>query len=193
MSVIVEDAALAGGFTMVPNFVLRAPGLSAGAKLVYGLLLSYAWQDGSCFPGQDALAADSGVSDRTVRTYLEELKTAGLVTVKHRGLGLTALYTLVSQNPREARKPASAQSRTPDSTLPGSQLPPRGGRQLPTTNTQSTKTQRTNSGPPASRIVRTGPGPGSKYTQGRYAVCGSCGARPCLCAASGIVSHGRGG
>jgi hypothetical protein len=32
------------GFTQLPNFILRNPELSANAKTVYSLLLSYAWQ-----------------------------------------------------------------------------------------------------------------------------------------------------
>ncbi len=41
--VIIEDEALAAGFTQIPNLVLRRPDLSPGAKLTYMVLLSYAW------------------------------------------------------------------------------------------------------------------------------------------------------
>ncbi len=37
----------------------------AGAKLCYAMLLSYAWQKDSCFPGQEALAKDLGISKRS--------------------------------------------------------------------------------------------------------------------------------
>jgi hypothetical protein len=33
------------GFTQLPNFILRNPDLSANAKTVYSLLLSYAWHN----------------------------------------------------------------------------------------------------------------------------------------------------
>ncbi len=49
-TIIVEDDFLRQGFTQVPNAILRMPGLTHGAKLAYALLLSYAWQEGSCFP-----------------------------------------------------------------------------------------------------------------------------------------------
>ena len=31
------------GFTQIPNFILRDPNISIGAKTIYSLLLSYAW------------------------------------------------------------------------------------------------------------------------------------------------------
>ncbi len=47
----VANAALRGGFVLLPRTLLHAPGLSRDAKLLYAVLLSYAWQQGSCFPG----------------------------------------------------------------------------------------------------------------------------------------------
>ena len=54
--IIVEDPTLAAGFTQIPNALLRRADISQGAKVVYMMLLSYAWQEGSCFPGQERLA-----------------------------------------------------------------------------------------------------------------------------------------
>src|SRR5436190_9381117 len=48
------------GFTQIPNFILRNPELSANAKTVYSLLLSYAWHNNLCFPGQERLAEQHG-------------------------------------------------------------------------------------------------------------------------------------
>jgi hypothetical protein len=92
--VIVEDEALAAGFTQIPNLVLRRSDLQPGAKLTYMVLLSYAWQQDHAYPGQDRLAVDMGVSERSVRTYLKELQDSGLVTIRRRGLGLTNVYVL---------------------------------------------------------------------------------------------------
>ncbi|KAB2939243.1 MAG: helix-turn-helix domain-containing protein [Hyphomicrobium sp.] len=82
------------GFTQVPNFILTNKALSVGAKLAYAMLLKYAWQDDYCFPGQLKLAADMGAGERSVRTYLNELETAGFLEVKQQGLGKTNLYRL---------------------------------------------------------------------------------------------------
>jgi hypothetical protein len=92
--VIIEDEALAAGFTQIPNLVLRRADLQPGAKLTYMVLLSYAWQQDHAYPGQDRLAADMGVSERSVITYLKQLQETGLVTIRRRGLGLTNVYVL---------------------------------------------------------------------------------------------------
>jgi len=52
------DALSQRGFTQVPNHVLRSDKVSPGAKLAYAMLLSYAWQNDFCFPGQERLAKD---------------------------------------------------------------------------------------------------------------------------------------
>lgn len=92
--VIVDDETLRQGFTLVPNVILRYPGISFGAKLCYAMLLSYAWQKDRCFPGQDRLGADLGVTARSVQTYLAELKQCGIIEVSQRGLTKTNVYRL---------------------------------------------------------------------------------------------------
>ena len=81
------DALSTKGFTQVPNHILDNGKLSPGAKLTYAMLLKYAWQNDYCFPGQERLAKDMGVTDRSVRTYLQELEKADFVAIKQRGLG----------------------------------------------------------------------------------------------------------
>ena len=56
------DPVAKGGFTQVPNFILKDGCLSLGAKVTYAMFLSYAWQKDSCFPGQERLAEDMGMS-----------------------------------------------------------------------------------------------------------------------------------
>jgi Helix-turn-helix domain len=88
------DVLSAKGFTQVPNHVLVSGKLSPGAKLTYAMLLKYAWQNDFCFPGQERLAKDMGVTDRSVRTYLQELEMQKFVNIKQRGLGKPNLYEL---------------------------------------------------------------------------------------------------
>ena len=45
------DPVTRGGFTQVPNFILRDGKLSIGAKVTYAMFLSYAWHNEACFPG----------------------------------------------------------------------------------------------------------------------------------------------
>lgn len=71
------DPVSAGGFTQVPNVLLRTPGLSSNAKVAYSQLLSYAWSNDRCFPGQDTMAQDSGISIATINRAIKELEQAG--------------------------------------------------------------------------------------------------------------------
>lgn len=87
-----EDAALRRGFAQVPNVVMRDGRLSMQAKYLYGLLLSYAWQDDEAHPGVKALCRDAGVGKDTLAKYVHELSGAGLIEVKRRGRGMTNLY-----------------------------------------------------------------------------------------------------
>src|SRR5437762_9599528 len=94
IEIIGADLITRHGFTQVPNFILTEPNLSVGAKMTYAMLLKYAWQNDYCFPGQERLANDMGVTDRSVRTYLQELEAQQFVRIKQRGLGKPNLYEL---------------------------------------------------------------------------------------------------
>lgn len=98
------DNATAQGFTQVPNFLLKAKNLSAGDKLAYAMLLSYAWQNDSCFPGQRCLAEDLGLDERSVRRHLKSLEKNQLLTIKRRGLGKTNIYELDLKPPGFSRR-----------------------------------------------------------------------------------------
>lgn len=120
-TIIVEEQRLQEDYTMLPNTILRRADVTPGGKLTYTMLLCYARQKGSCFPGQDTLARDLGVSRRSVVTYLQELQKVGLLRVVRRGLGRTNVYTLTKWvQPRGANfahqdvKPRSANSAHPE-------------------------------------------------------------------------------
>lgn len=95
------DIATRGGFTQVPNFILTNENLTAPAKLAYAMLLKYAWDKDECFPGQDTLAKDMGVSLRSASSYIKELQTLELLDIKRRGLGKTNLYVLHIRVPKQ--------------------------------------------------------------------------------------------
>jgi hypothetical protein len=92
--IIVEDAALRDGFTQIPNIVLRHPDITPGAKVAYAVLLSYAWHEDRCFPGQERMSVDMAVSKPSVIAYLKQLQQAGLISITRRGQGKSNLYTL---------------------------------------------------------------------------------------------------
>jgi len=89
-----KDPVVRGGFTQVPNFILKDPNISPGAKVTYSMFLSYAWHNDSCFPGQEKLAADMGMSRSRVAEFIGELRKAGLISIKRRGLGKTNVYRI---------------------------------------------------------------------------------------------------
>ena len=82
------------GFTQLPNFILRNPDLSANAKTTYSLLLSYAWHNDLCFPGQERLAEHMGTHVATVSRAIAELQVCSLIEITRRGQGKTNFYTI---------------------------------------------------------------------------------------------------
>ena len=87
-----SDPVARGGFTQVPNFILRDGTLGLGAKVAYSMFLHFAWNNDSCFPGQDRLAHHMGMSVSRVNEFIKELEAAGLIEIKRRGQGKTNLY-----------------------------------------------------------------------------------------------------
>ena len=153
--VIIEDETLAAGFTQIPNGVLRRSDLQPGAKLTYMVLLSYAWQKNHAYPGQDSLARDMGVSERSVITYLKQLRDSGLVSIRRRGLGMTNVY-IINRIPGSAN---SADQEVKDSTpLEVQDLPPK------KTQWKKTQTDISNSPDPELMIM-----PGERMIIERYA------------------------
>ena len=108
-----KDPVVRGGFTQIPNFILKDPSLSVGAKVAYAMFLSYAWHNESCFPGQQKLAADMGMSRVRVTQLIGELQRAGLVTIQRRGLGKTNIYT-IHFRVKNKRAPFRTRNEPPD-------------------------------------------------------------------------------
>ena len=73
------------GFTQLPNFILRNPDISIGAKTTYALFLSYAWHNNLCFPGQDTLAKAMGMSIGSINAFVKDLESVGLIEIERRG------------------------------------------------------------------------------------------------------------
>ncbi len=107
-----------GGFTQIPNSILRNAKLSDGAVRLYAVLRSYGWQDGFCFPGQEKLAADMGVDVRTVRRRSKELQDAQLISVRHRplheGVNTTNVYTFTAPDQSPVTDPDRTAVTDPD-------------------------------------------------------------------------------
>jgi len=104
MKLNTADPIVRYGFTQLPNFILRNPELSANAKTAYSLLLSYAWHNDLCFPGQERLAEHMGTHVSTVSRAVAELEDCSLIEIERRGQGKTNFYTINFVVKKKARK-----------------------------------------------------------------------------------------
>ena len=106
IELVTNDPVVRGGFTQVPNFILKNGELSLGAKVTYAMFLHYTWHNDSCFPGQERLAGDMGMSQSRVSEFIKELQGAGLIEITRRGQGKTNIYKVkfVVQRPSQNRK-----------------------------------------------------------------------------------------
>lgn len=123
-TVVLEDESLRSlqGFTQVPNIVLKHPKISFGAKVAFGVLLSYAWSEDFCFPAQDRLARDLNCSVRQVQRLLTELKEHSFITWKQQGLNRPNIYYLLPisrwNKPGSRSIPDTTNLSSPDATDP---------------------------------------------------------------------------
>jgi Helix-turn-helix domain len=93
-TLILEDQSLRYGFVQLPKQILYARNISRDAKMLYAILLGYAWEKDQCFPGYKRLCEDMQASENFVRKCMRELEAAQLLKQKRRGLGKTNIYTL---------------------------------------------------------------------------------------------------
>jgi hypothetical protein len=124
-TLVIDDQYLRYGFIQLPKQILYARNLSRDAKMLFAVLLGYAWQERRCFPGYGRLCDDMQASENVVRKYMRELEAMGLLRQKRRGLGKTNIYTLCDlrtsrievQEPQESENKESADLRTADTEV----------------------------------------------------------------------------
>jgi Helix-turn-helix domain len=63
----------------VPESLLKCAGISTSAKVLYGRLARFAGVDGCCFPSQETLARELGMTVRQVQRLLAQLCAAGFL------------------------------------------------------------------------------------------------------------------
>jgi hypothetical protein len=85
-------ANLSGGFTQMPDQVRKDSTLSTSAKIVYEHLLGYMWSKEWCWPSQQRIASELGISRRTVIRACKELYARCYIEKWRRGLGRTNVY-----------------------------------------------------------------------------------------------------
>lgn len=83
---------MADGFTIVPNSVLNET-IPKELKLLYIILLMFAFKKGSCFPSIKILAQMFGANERTIQRHIKKLKEKGWLKIEYRN-GKSSVYTL---------------------------------------------------------------------------------------------------
>ncbi len=96
--ILIEDAALAGGFVQVPVAIFFDPDLKDGPVRTYGALLWYAWKQGRA-PEQEVMAQELGMGLRTIQRHLKDLQNAGYIAVEQLGLGKANRYVIKALGP----------------------------------------------------------------------------------------------
>ncbi len=107
ITIVGADALSAEGFTQMPNAILRSKEIGGMEKATYALLLSYAWNNDFCFPGQERLATDLGCSRQSANTYIKNLRQKGFINVKRQGLNKPNLYE-INLKARVLKRPKSS-------------------------------------------------------------------------------------
>jgi biotin operon repressor len=99
--VVVQNEILRSGFASFPYLVMEDKRLSIGGRFTYAFLLKYAWQEGSCFAGQEKMAGEMGVSERQLQRYLYELRDCGYIKIERKDNRYNNTYVIVDR-----RKPS---------------------------------------------------------------------------------------
>jgi len=68
--------------SFIPNCLMEYEGLTATAKLCWARLAQYAGKDGRCYPMQETIAKEIGISTVQVKRILKELETKGFIYIK---------------------------------------------------------------------------------------------------------------
>jgi len=117
--------------SMIPNWLLRRREVSQGAKLAYARLAQYAGKDGECFPKQETLGAELGVTERTANEYVRKLVKFRLIEMDRPGLRMSNRYFFLDhpwiheghESQPEAPASASADQEPQDSSAPDQKNP----------------------------------------------------------------------
>jgi hypothetical protein len=88
----IVDANLRYGFAQLPRPILRTKSLTPKAKLVYTLLLDYAWFEDYVFPSQHTIAEALDISIDTVQRALDELRDNRLLDWQQQGCNQPNIY-----------------------------------------------------------------------------------------------------
>lgn len=76
----------------IPLWLMERPEISPGAKIIYARIALHAGKTGVAWPRQELLAKETGISNRSVRTYITELVAHKLIRSVRKGLCISNRY-----------------------------------------------------------------------------------------------------
>lgn len=83
------------GYVQMPRVVLFSKNLSDGDKITHLLLLSFAWQQPSCFPSQASLGNMRGKTERQMRRNLKSLSENRYINITQNGSARANTYEIL--------------------------------------------------------------------------------------------------
>ena len=95
--VVIQNQILNSGFAAFPYLVMKDKNLSLGGRMTYAFLLMYAWQEGSCFAGQETMAKDMGISRAQVQRNLYELRDAKYIKIERKDKRYNNTYLILDR------------------------------------------------------------------------------------------------
>jgi hypothetical protein len=83
-------------FTQINNAIMNDTRLSVNARFLFLQLFQFAWKINAqgVFPGHRQLSIRMRIRRRRLQDYMDELKDAGLIKVRQRGVMRTNIYTI---------------------------------------------------------------------------------------------------
>jgi hypothetical protein len=87
------------GFTAIPNAVLRDASIPISARVLYGVIMSYAWGSRACTASADTLCEDAGIGRSAFFDGVAVLRDKGLLAIekKHTKKGWRNIYIPVAR------------------------------------------------------------------------------------------------
>jgi len=101
--IVVENETLKAGFAALPYLVMKDKVLTLGARMTYAFLLMYAWQEGSCFAGQEQMATEMGISRAQLQRYLYELRDTHYIRIERIDKRYNNTYILLDTKPAKLK------------------------------------------------------------------------------------------
>lgn len=80
---------------VIPQGLLECRDISLGAKVCLARLWKYCGRRTYCWPKQDEMSSELGVSERTIRSYIGELESGQFIRTEQQGLGKPNLYRML--------------------------------------------------------------------------------------------------